>query len=149
MIMESRIFFFGPSARIGSKKIGSIKQGLFIRPSFWPSFRLSVSFLGIGSLVFSETQCVVRGPYIVVCDSRIFWKKSPSGKNDQKWPKNMAFGLFKKIMLLVLHGKVLMVHQHFGKTACLGKIWFSSYSLKWLSANEISVFFNRQYFTSR
>ena len=35
------------------------------------------------------------------------------------------------------------------KTACLGKIWFSSYSQKWLSANEISVFFNRQYFTNR
>ena len=25
--------------------------------------------------------------YIVMCDSRIFWKKSPSGKNDQKWSK--------------------------------------------------------------
>ena len=35
------------------------------------------------------------------------------------------------------------------KTACLGKIWFSSYSQKWLLANEISVFFNRQYFTNR
>ena len=45
--------------------------------------------------------------------------------------------------------KVLMVHQHSAKTACLGKIWFSSYSQKWLSANEISVFFNRQYFTNR
>ena len=45
--------------------------------------------------------------------------------------------------------KVLMVHQHSTKTACLGKIWFSSYSQKWLSANEISVFFNRQYFTNR
>ena len=35
------------------------------------------------------------------------------------------------------------------KTPCLGKIWFSSYSQKWLSANEISVFFNCQYFTNR
>ena len=42
-----------------------------------------------------------------------------------------------------------MVHQHSAKTACLGKIWFSSYSQKWLSANEISVLFNRQYFTNR
>ena len=35
------------------------------------------------------------------------------------------------------------------KTACLGKIRFSSYSQKWLSANEISGLFNRQYFTNR
>ena len=42
-----------------------------------------------------------------------------------------------------------MVHLHFAKTACLGKILFSSYSQKWLSASEISVFFNRQYFTNR
>ena len=33
--------------------------------------------------------------------------------------------------------------------ACLEKIWFSSYSQKWLSASEISVFFNRQYFGNR
>ena len=31
----------------------------------------------------------------------------------------------------------------------MGKMWFSSYIQKWLSANEISVFFNRQYFTNR
>ena len=42
-----------------------------------------------------------------------------------------------------------MVHKHSAKTTCLGKIWFSSFSQKWLSANEISVFFNRQYFGNR
>ena len=42
-----------------------------------------------------------------------------------------------------------MFHWHFTKTACLGKIWFSSYTPKWLSANEISVFFNCQYFINR
>ena len=42
-----------------------------------------------------------------------------------------------------------MVHQHFAETACLGKIWFSSYSQKCHLANEISVFFNHQYFTNR
>ena len=78
---------------------GSYKLG-YVRPSF----RLSVRFLGIGSLVFSETEHSVRGPYIVVCGSRIFWKKSPLGKNGQKWPKNMVFGLFKKITSLVLSG---------------------------------------------
>ena len=42
-----------------------------------------------------------------------------------------------------------MVHWHSAKTACLGKIWFSSYSQRWHSANDIPVFFNRQYFINR
>ena len=63
---------------------GPVKYGL----SFRLSFRLSISFLGIGSLVLSETQLDVRSPYIIVCDrARFFWKKTPSGKNDQKWLK--------------------------------------------------------------
>ena len=78
----------------GSYKIGPVCS----------SFHLSISFLGIGLLVFSETELNVRGLYIVVCGSRIFCKKYPSGKNGQKWPKNMAFGLFKKITSLVLSG---------------------------------------------
>ena len=45
--------------------------------------------------------------------------------------------------------KVPMVHQHSLKTPCLGNIWFSSYSQRWMSANEISVFFDHQYFTNR
>ena len=35
------------------------------------------------------------------------------------------------------------------KTVCLGKIWFWTYIQKWLSANEISLFFNRQYLITR
>ena len=63
-----------------------------------------------------------------------------------------VFGLFKKIMSLVLSEicvkrKFIVVYS--AKTACLGKIWFSSYSQKWLLANEISVFFNGQYFTNK
>lgn len=34
-------------------------------------------------------------------------------------------------------------------TACLEKIWLSSYGQNWLSAKEISVFFCRQYFINR
>ena len=41
-----------------------------------------------------------------------------------------------------------MIHQHSAKTECLGKFLFSSYSQKWFLANEISVFFNCQYFTN-
>ena len=78
----------------GSYKIGSVH----------PSFCLSLSFLRIASLAFSETQHAVKDRYIVVCDSQTFWKKYPSGKNNLKWPQNMVFGVSKKIMSLVLSG---------------------------------------------
>ena len=55
-----------------------------------------------------------------MCDSWIFWKKSLSGKNGQKWPKNMVFGLFKKITSLVLSG--ISVKQKF--------LWFINILLK-------------------
>ena len=42
-----------------------------------------------------------------------------------------------------------MVHKHSAKTSYLGKIWFSSYSQKRPSTNEISVFCNCQFFTNR
>ena len=74
-------------------------------------------------------------------------------KNFQKWPKNRVFGLFKKIMSLVLSGtcvrwKFLWFINILQKLHVLKKTWFSSYSQKCLSANEIAIFFNRQYFTN-
>ena len=67
--------------------------------SVLPSYRLSASFLGIGPLVFSETHHGVRGPFGIVCDrARFFAKKSPLGKNDQKWSKltrKLGFGSLK------------------------------------------------------
>ena len=43
-----------------------------------------------------------------MCDRAGFFGKNPHlakmTKNGQKWPKNMVFGLFKKIMSLVLSG---------------------------------------------
>ena len=42
-----------------------------------------------------------------------------------------------------------MIHWNSVKTACLEKVWFSSYSQKCFSANEISVFFNHQYLVNR
>ena len=74
---------------------------------FRSSFHLYVSFLGISSLFFSETQHAVRGPSLVLYDSCIFWKTSLLGKNDQKWSKmtqKRVLWLFKKIMSLVLSG---------------------------------------------
>ena len=80
---------------------GSCKTG-----SVHSSFCLSVSFLGIGSLVFSETQHSVMGSYKVVCDRVRFFEKNLNRakmtKNGQKWPKNRVFELFKKIASLFL-----------------------------------------------
>ena len=42
-----------------------------------PFFHLPISFLGIGSIFFSETEHNVRSPYIVVCDSAGFFGKNP------------------------------------------------------------------------
>ena len=67
----------------GRGQNGPMKQRSTVRLSF----RLSVRFLGIG-LVFSETQHVIRGPYIVVCDRTAFSGKNPHRakivKNDTK-----------------------------------------------------------------
>ena len=87
-----------------------------------------------------------------MCDRAWFFGKNSHWAKMFKNDSNRVFGLFKKIMSLVLSEicvkrKFIVVYS--AKTACLGKIWFSSYSQKWLSANEISVFFNRQYFTNR
>ena len=98
------LFYWTPA--LGRK--GPMKQGLSVRTSILLFFHLSVSFLRIGSLVFSETQHGVRGPYIVVCDRAGFFGKNlhptKKTKNGQKWPQNMVFGLFKKITSLVLSG---------------------------------------------
>ena len=64
-------------------------EGFYEIESVLPSVRPSVlsgSFLGIGSLVFSETWYGVRGPYGDVWQISIFFEKS-SAKNDQKCQK--------------------------------------------------------------
>ena len=57
----------------GLSRKGPIKR---VCSSFRPSFRLSLSFLGIGSLVFCKTKHAVRSPYIVVCDKAGFCVKN-------------------------------------------------------------------------
>ena len=101
-LAEERLLHSQPRPE-GSCKIVSVC------PSFCPPFRLFISFLEIGSfflfLFFFEILHDVRGPYIVACDSRIFFGKNPHrAKMVKKWPKNIAFGLFKKMTLLVLSG---------------------------------------------
>ena len=65
---------------------------LLLHPQLWPEgfyelavrpfVLLSGSFLGIGSLVFSETQHGVRGPCAVRGRARSFEKKSFCHKNE-------------------------------------------------------------------
>ena len=76
-LSEERLLDLWPRLE-GSYKMGSV----------CPSFRLVVSFLVIDSLVFSETlklSLMLGAIYSCVWESWIFWKKSPSGKNGQKW----------------------------------------------------------------
>ena len=50
---------------------------------------LCCSFLGTGSLVFSESLYGLKGPYGDVCDSaRFFFGKIPLQQKCQKWSKN-------------------------------------------------------------
>ena len=59
----------------------------FVRPSI-PCIFLSGSFLGIGSLVFSETFYVIRDGDGDVHDiAHFFWEKPPCNKIDQNWLK--------------------------------------------------------------
>ena len=90
------VTFIGPRPwPEGPYKIGSVR----------PSFCLFVKFSRNWPISFFLNLAWCYGPiYGCVWQSQIFWKKSPSGKNYQKWPKNRVFGLFKKIMSLVLSG---------------------------------------------
>ena len=80
----------------------------------------------------------------------VFEKKNV--KNGQK----ALFGILKKIKTLVLSGiglkwKLLWSFNMLQKLHAWEKSGsqFPSYGQKWFSANDISVFFNRQYFINR
>ena len=76
----------------------------------------------------------------------------------QKWPKMVQNGLKTRFLDFLrkwchefcqecCKTRVAMIHQHSGKTECW--ILSSSYSRKYLLANEISLFFNHPYFFNR
>ena len=73
-----------------SYELGSVHPSVLPVLSFHPSVLPYWSFLGIGSLIFSETQHVVWGP-CVVSDRARFFEKNPfaqkMGKMGQKWAK--------------------------------------------------------------
>ena len=82
--------FIGPPAVAG--------RVLWIRvcPSFCPSVLPSESFLGIGSLVFSETQHGVRGQCVVRDRAGFFFNLSQKWG---KWSKNRFLGFIGKFSL--------------------------------------------------
>ena len=84
----------------GSNKIGSVRSSVL--QSLLPSVH-KFSRDWLISFFWNLAWC--QGHiYICVWQSQIFWKRSPSCKNDQKWVQNMVFGLFKKITSLVFSG---------------------------------------------
>ena len=87
-VKVSFFFFFFFFLTYGLSQKGLIKQGSPVRPSVRPIFRLSVSFLRIGSLVFSEIQHGVRDQYIVMCNSAGIFGKNPHRAKIPKMVKN-------------------------------------------------------------
>ena len=87
-----------PLKLLGCYHEGPERQNVSVLPFIFPSV---CKFSWNWFIIFFKTQHAVSGPSIVICVSQIFWKTSLSGKND---PKNRVFGLFKKIMSLVLSG---------------------------------------------
>ena len=71
-----------PTVAEGSYELGSP------HPAFRPSVFLSRCFLGIGSLVFSETQHGIRGPCVVVRDRARFFENKFFSQKWGKWAKN-------------------------------------------------------------
>ena len=79
--------------------------------SFHPSFRLAVTFLGIGLSFFffflKFSRLLGAHIWLYVTGPDFFGKNPHCAKMtqiDQKWPKNRDFGLSRKIMSLVLSG---------------------------------------------
>ena len=89
----------------GSYELGSFPSirpiHLLVHPSSHPSFFPAV-FWELAHY-FLLKLCKVLGAPIDMCVWQPnFLDKSPSGKNNQKWPENRCFGLFRKIYSLVL-----------------------------------------------
>ena len=78
-----------------SYELGSVRPSVL--QSFSPSILLSGSFLGIGSLVFSESLDGVRGPCGVVHDRARFLGINFFAPKRGKWAKNRVFAIYWKI----------------------------------------------------
>ena len=101
---------------------------------------------------FQNFTWCFRGPYLDVRDrNQSFLKTSASGRNYQKWPKNRVFQLLMDINSLVLSGndvkwKYLQSFNILQKLHVYKNL-VPKLRPKMLSTSQISVFFNRQYWT--
>ena len=123
--ISANFIFIGPPAVAG--RVLWIR----VRPSVFPSG----SFLGIGSLVFSETQHGVRGPCLVVRDRARFFRKNlfapKMGKMGQKQ------GFLNLLENWVINFFWIWSIKEFYNICCilaqmsyLGKFWFLRYGPK-------------------
>ena len=94
-----------------------------------------------------------------MCDRTGFFGKNSHRakmtKDAQKWSKNKVFGFFKKIATSLFLSGIRVKRNSVLLINILWKLhaWKKSgswrYSQKWLPSNQVSVFFNRQYFIYR
>ena len=75
-------------------------EGSYETGSVHPSFRLSISFLGIDSLVWHGVRGPYRGPYTIVCDRAGFFRKNPHwAEMTKNVPKTWLFDFLRKSSL--------------------------------------------------
>ena len=120
----------GGISLIGSLAVAGRVLWIGVCPSFCPSVLPFGSFLGIGWLVFSETQHGVRGLCIVVHENRIFLKKLSQKLG--KWVKNRGgLDLLENLVIncfwIWFVKKVHIICCILALILCLEKMWF----LRW------------------
>ena len=135
---------------IGPLAVAGTVLWITVCPSFHPSVVLSRSFLGIASLVFSETQHDVRGPCGVACGRARFFGKKMCHKCIKNGPK---IGLFKFIgkfshwfflNLVIKEGLYYLLNSCTNLILMVPEIW-----AKILSANQIARYLNRIYLQNK
>ena len=113
--------------------------------SFCPSVLPSASFLRIGSLVFSGTQCGVGGPCVVVSGRAKFFEKNIfAQKVGQKWAKNRFLNLLENLVINFFlnlgYNESLYYLLYSCTNSIFGKNLFPEMWAKMLLANQITGF---------
>ena len=110
--------------------------------SFHPSVLLSETFLGIGSLVCSETRMALEAHLVLCVTAGIFEKKHLPPKC-RRWVKNKVFEFIGKIFHCFFFWlwsikKVYTIYCIIAQIPYLEKIWFLRYGPK--SSQPITIF---------
>ena len=121
--------------------------------SFYPSV-LSGGFLGIDSLVFSDTQHGARGPCVIVRGRARFFEKIFLSKKWGKWTKNGKKWGFLNLLenLVIIFFQDLVYNESFRyllyscTNPIFGKNLVPGIWVKMLLASQITRFLNQLYF---